>query len=391
MKKHPLYATLAGFSLIAIGLCLCRYAYTPLIPSLIDEHWVTKSGAGYLGGFNCLGYLVGCLAALFLPAYLSVRLLLRLSLVISVGGLVMCAWDLGFVWLAFGRAVTGLGGASRVIHTPSVALAHVSENWKKVASGVVFTGAGGSIMLVSLLVPLFLSHSVMWGWLFEAALALVAALIAWPLISSAATQSNRNRARPEPLARGLVGSLYLLGVAYFLAAIGITPHGLFLTDYLHHDLGVTTAQSSMLFSLIGAGSLLGALASGVIARVLGTPLSLLVNYLLGAVAVAMVLLTTSVMVVSISAFMIGFFLLCCVALSSVRTGELIGSGQHPHYWGILTLGFGLGLATGSYGLSGLLSLGMDYYDTFVVAQGALIVALLLAGWLFLRRHQAAGS
>ena len=105
----------------------------------------------------------------------------------------------------------------------------------------------------------------------------------------------------------------------------------------------------------------------------------------------MVLLTTSVMVVSISAFMIGFFLLCCVALSSVRTGELIGSGQHPHYWGILTLGFGLGLATGSYGLSGLLSLGMDYYDTFVVAQGALIVALLLAGWLFLRRHQAAGS
>ena len=69
MKKHPLYATLAGFWMIAIGLCLCRYAYTPLIPSMIDKHWVTKAGAGYLGGFNCLGYLIGCLGALFLPAY----------------------------------------------------------------------------------------------------------------------------------------------------------------------------------------------------------------------------------------------------------------------------------------------------------------------------------
>jgi hypothetical protein len=264
----------------------------------------------------------------------------------------MCAWDLGFVWLAL-RAMTGLGGGRSVAGRP-YSLGSPAACAQKLEKGCqwrcLYRG-GGSIMLVSLLVPLFLSHSVMWGWLFEAALALVAAIIAWPLISTAATRPNRNRARPEPLARSLVGSLYLLGVAYFLAAIGITPHGLFLTDYLHRDLGVTTAQSSMLFSLIGAGSLLGALA----------------NYLLGAVAVAMVLLTTSVMVVSISAFMIGFFLLCCVALSSVRTGELIGSGQHPHYWGILTLSFGLGLATGSYGLSGLLSLGMDYYDTFVVA------------------------
>ncbi len=169
----------------------------------------------------------------------------------------MCAWDLGFVWLALGRAATGLGGASLVIHTPSVALPHVPENWKKVASGVVFTGAGGSIMLVGLLVPFFLSHSVMWGWLFEATLALVAAVIAWPLANTAATQPNRNRARPEPLSRGVAGSLFLLGAAYFLAAIGITPHTLFLTDYLHRDLGVTAAQSSMLFSLIGVGSLLG--------------------------------------------------------------------------------------------------------------------------------------
>ena len=67
---HPVYATLAGFALIGTGLCLARYAYTPLIPALINAGWVDKAGAGYLGGFNCLGYILGCIAALRLPATL---------------------------------------------------------------------------------------------------------------------------------------------------------------------------------------------------------------------------------------------------------------------------------------------------------------------------------
>ena len=83
----------------------------------------------------------------------------------------------------------------------------------------------------------------------------------------------------------------------------------------------------------------------------------------------------------------GFFLLCCVALSSIRTGEISGIARHPHDWGVLTLGFGLGLAIGSYGLSGLISLGTGYYMLFVIAQGILLIALLLSIWL-LFRHDA---
>ena len=79
-QRNPFYASLAGFCMIGIGLCLCRYAYTPLIPSLIDHDWVTKAGAGYLSGFNCLGYLTGCLGGLFLPSRWGVRRLLQFSL-----------------------------------------------------------------------------------------------------------------------------------------------------------------------------------------------------------------------------------------------------------------------------------------------------------------------
>ena len=154
---------------------------------------------------------------------------------------------------------------------------------------------------------------------------------------------------------------------------------------MHHDLGVPVATTSRLFSLVGIGSLLGALSSGFIARLCGTPRTLAANYTLGTVAIAIVLLTRNDTLITVSAFMIGFFLFCCVTLSSIRTGEISGGKRHPHDWGVLTLGFGLGLAIGSYGLAGLLSLGASYYLLFVIAQGIIFGALLLSAWLLFRR------
>jgi len=60
-RENPFYSTLAGFCMVGMGLCLCRYAYAPLVPAMIAAGWVDQAGAGYLGGFNALGYLCGAL------------------------------------------------------------------------------------------------------------------------------------------------------------------------------------------------------------------------------------------------------------------------------------------------------------------------------------------
>lgn len=390
-KHHPLYATLAGFCLIGVGLCLCRYAYTPLIPSMIDAHWVSKPGAGYLGGFNCLGYLLGCIAALSLPRKFGVRRLMRGSLVLAVAGQAMCAWDLGFAWLSLGRFVTGFAGASLVIHTPSLVLQHISERFKKMVSGFMFAGAGGTIVFVCLMLPRFLETSVSGGWLFEAGLALVAAAIVWPIIGSATTAGDQQRVVMPTLKWDAVFALGMLGSAYFLAAVSVTPHTLFLTNYLHERFATSTAMSSQLFSLVGVGSLVGAFSSGLLARLMGTPLTLVANYLLGAASLLMVLLTSSVPVITISAFMIGFFLLCCVPLTSIRTEEISGPIRHGWDWGVITLGFGLGLAVGSYGMSALLQYGWTYYHMFAIAQVTISLSLVLSILLLYKRDGTLAS
>ena len=52
------------------------------------------------------------------------------------------------------------------------------------------------------------------------------------------------------------------------------------------------------------------------ARLIGTSASLLANYLLGASAVAIVLLTDDLSWISLSAFILGFFLLVAVGLGT---------------------------------------------------------------------------
>ena len=55
------HATLAGLCAVLVGIGLARFAYTPLIPALIDAQWFTAAQAAYLGAANLAGYLAGAL------------------------------------------------------------------------------------------------------------------------------------------------------------------------------------------------------------------------------------------------------------------------------------------------------------------------------------------
>jgi hypothetical protein len=54
-------ATLAGLCALLVGIGLARFAYTPLIPALIDAQWFSAAQAAYLGAANLAGYLAGAL------------------------------------------------------------------------------------------------------------------------------------------------------------------------------------------------------------------------------------------------------------------------------------------------------------------------------------------
>ena len=369
------YPTLAGFCLIAIAICLTRLAYTPIVPSIIDSHWVTKPGAGYLGAFNMLGYMAGCILTVLVARITGARLMMRLSLVIAVIGLLMCSWDLGFIWLAVGRFITGFAGAALIIHTPPLVLKNINPEKKAVTLGIVFSGAGFTIVAVSFLLPQFITNGPKNGWLFEAAITAVFAIISWNLVSRAPIHAKKNNYIKEPLKQTSKLLLILIAICYFLAAVGIVPHSLFLSDYVHRDLGYSISDSSMLFSALGLGSAIGPVISGVLAKKLDTSMSLFFAYLTGVIAVLIILMFDEIELVALSAFLAGIFLISVVSLTSLRVLEIVGLEMHDHYWGILTLILASGWAIGSYSMSGLLSLNFQYINLFMTGQAVLALAL----------------
>ena len=381
---HPAQATLAGLCAIGIALGMSRFAYTPLVPALIRDDWTTIPQAGFLGGANCFGYLVSCVIAITLPRILGVRQVMRIGLGAGLLGVLLSSFNFGFIWLVIARFIAGLSAAPLVVLTPSVLSTQMPERWRKLSAGLAFSGAGLFTLLVSLTLPFVLHQNVQVGWFYETAVVAVAVLLTWPLTSRASNKPLPPPAAAEHLNGGQRKVILGLGLAYACGAIGMQPPTLFLTDYLHRDLGVQIATASQLFSVIGLGFAIGAGCSGVLVSRMGSRISLLLIFAAGTVGVLMVSISHQLWLITIAAGLCGFFVLGMVATTSQRAMEAVGTAQHPRIWGTLSLVFAIGLTAGSNGMSLMLKLGFSYIQLFVIAIIALAMGVIVTGLLSCR-------
>ncbi|NIF62797.1 YbfB/YjiJ family MFS transporter, partial [Burkholderia sp. Cy-647] len=153
-------ATLSGFSASLVGIGLARFAYTPLLPAIVDAHWFAPSLAAYLGAANLAGYLGGALAGRALAARAGVTLTLRTMMLLATLAFVACAWPLSFSWFFAWRFLAGIaGGALMVLAAPTV-LAHVPASRRGLAGGVIFMGVGVGVVASGTVVPLLLQRSL---------------------------------------------------------------------------------------------------------------------------------------------------------------------------------------------------------------------------------------
>jgi MFS family permease len=119
LTRAAWFATVAGLcgSLVAIGLA--RFAYTPLIPSLIEAHWFSSADTVTLGAANFAGYLVGALLGRPLATALSNRQSLRLLMVIATAAFFACAYPLSVTWYFIRRFLSGLSGGAIMVFVAS--------------------------------------------------------------------------------------------------------------------------------------------------------------------------------------------------------------------------------------------------------------------------------
>lgn len=115
----PLAKVMAGLIALAIAMGIGRFAFTPLLPMMLQDAGLSISGAAWLASANYLGYLIGALSAMGLR--LAPPRAIRVGLVLIVIATFAMGYTQSFqLWLCL-RLIAGIASAWVLIAVSAVA------------------------------------------------------------------------------------------------------------------------------------------------------------------------------------------------------------------------------------------------------------------------------
>lgn len=379
LDARAIFATFAGLcgSLVAIGLA--RFAYTPLIPSLIQAHWFTSSQAVTLGAANFSGYLIGALIGRPLASVLSNRSALRLLMAVVTAAFFACAFPLSISWFFAWRLLPGISGGAIMVLVATSILPHIPAPRRGFVSGMIFLGLGLGIAASGTLIPKLLHFGLQTTWIGLGVLALVLTAVSWfgwpstnppaPVIPADA----HHAARPHGL------KLRVLYAQYAANALGLVPAMVLLVDYVARGLGRGAAIGADYWVLYGLAAIAGPVICGNVADRIGFGKAYHIALFLQAAAVAMLALSGGTLALATATVILGIFTPGIVPLVLGRIHELV---PHDHTeqraaWSRATTAFALFQALGGYGYSFLFShTHNDYALIFIFGAAVLGIAFI---------------
>lgn len=376
---NPWWATFAGLCASLVGIGLARFAYTPLIPALIEARWFDPSAVAYLGAANLAGYLAGALSAGWIGARVPSAIALRAMMVLATATFFASALPISFLWFFVWRFASGLAGGVLMVLAATTILAHVPPARRGLAGGAIFTGVGLGVAASGTFVPLLLERGLAVTWLGLGGIALVltaAAWGAWPretLLRPAAHLPAAPRgSQPRPSL-----ALKALYAEYALCALGLVPHMIFLVDFIARGLGHGVDIGARYWVLFGLSATVGPVLAGYLADRIGFANAVRLVFLAQATAVAMLTVWTGTIGLIISSVLAGASLPGIVPLVLGRVLELTppDGPARKVAWGNATTAFALGQAAAAYGYSYLFARGGGYGAMFALGAGALVLAL----------------
>ncbi len=356
-----------------VGNGLARFAYTPLVPVLVEEGWMTTAEAGYLGAFNYAGYFVGALTGLWVGRRMKIGHAAVSSLALCAVSLFLVAIEWGFWWMVPWRFLAGYGaGVVMVLVPPSILRQLPSERWGFATAGVS-AGIGLGIAISGTLIPQLarLGASASWLGLAIASLALTIAM-------------HRLWREPPPIprtadagARRLHLPAVFLCTAYGLYAVAIAAYSIFWVDFLARELGLGLAVGGFHWTVLGSCALGAPLLAGWLAtrHGFGAVLSLLL--VATGIGALLPVFTDAGPLLYLSSALGGLLFVGVMTLFSGRTAEIAGREGQQKLWWIMTLLFAIGQSGGSWGLSVLYDATLAYRPLFAIAGAALLLGAIL--------------
>ena len=264
---------LGGAASLAVAMGIGRFAFTPLLPMMLDDGVIDLQAASWLASANYMGYLVGALLCTFQPwIWARVRVvpavnapaLVRAGLVATVLLTLAMAMPAPTLWPAL-RFAAGVASAVVFVFTSGWCLAQLARQQATALGGVMYTGPGAGIVVSGF----FASGMVSWqwraatGWLIFSVLAALLTAAVWRVFGKGAFP--RPGAAADSVADAEGGTalhgraeLAFMALAYGLAGFGYIVSATFLPVIARQALP-GSAWLDLFWPIFGSGVIAGAL------------------------------------------------------------------------------------------------------------------------------------
>ena len=153
-RQQIIFCFILAITALAVAMGIGRFAFTPILPLMIQEGTVHLAQTAWLSSSNYIGYLVGALSLLKSKRH-PLFVMLGLSLVTLTTWLASLS---SFGWLLVLRFLAGVASAWVLVSISAFAI-----NWLKsrqiASSGLIYTGVGIGITLTGLICSYFIFQS----------------------------------------------------------------------------------------------------------------------------------------------------------------------------------------------------------------------------------------
>ena len=359
---------------LAAGMGVGRFAYTPILPLMHTQAGLTASAGAHLATANYIGYLVGALGGILLPALSRSRTVLRASLVVlTVMLAAMPATHAVPVWEAL-RLLAGVASALVFVVAVSALLSNLRGHPPSLA-GWGFGGVGAGIALSGLLV-LALRAVGDWraAWWGTAALAALLSVGAWGLRPEPAPSPDATaHVTHRPAVSGTRRRFGALLLSYSLEGVGYIIAGTFLVAAI--DQASPGWIGGGAWVLVGLAAVPSPALWARLGRRWSGPDLLFVALVVQAVGIALPALLGGVAAALLSAALFGATFL---GVSTIALG-LGAHLQFPRSVALLTAGYSVGQILGPLAAGPLLHHG--YHQALLLAAAVVLASAATAAAL----------
>ncbi len=398
----PWTIALAGMVSLGVAMGIGRFAFTPLLPMMLNDGVIDLPAASWLASANYVGYLMGALLCMVQPwlwarfprlPSLAFTQLMRGGL-LSTGVLTIAmAWTDMPAWPLL-RFLAGVTSGVVFVFTSGWCLSQLARLGFPHMGGFIYMGPGAGIVLSGL----FASGMVAWqwtaatGWLLFGLLAFVLTALVWRSLSGSEERLLPRASRLKkdadlgPAADNVGDAsfeIFLLTMAYGIAGFGYIITATFLPVIARAALP-SSPWLDLFWPLFGVGVMTGAWLSTRIRTGGDLRWLLLCGYLIQAFAIGISLWSPSLVGFAFGSLLLGlpFTANTFFALQEVRR---LRPGTAASFMGLLTATYGVGQILGPPLVALLMHGARSPGDTFTlslqIAAASLLLGAAIFGWL----------